>query len=98
MFAIRVALAIIVSVAALIISLILDRLLAPLSAIPQFLIQIPTLVLIMDTLRRFVLKHASEIHGLSADDIDSAFFFAAPLAAVGAADLMGEIRRKIAAA
>ena len=96
MLAARVALAIIVSVAALTISLLLDRLLTPLSAIPQFLIQIPALVLLMDALRRITLSYTTDLHGLTADDVNSSFFFAAPLAAVGASDLMREIRRSLA--
>jgi hypothetical protein len=93
MLLIRVALVIAVSLAALLISLALDRMFASLSAIPQFLIQIPTLVLIMDYLRARVIDHVEEAHGLTVDDVNGAFFFAAPLAAVASADLMAEIRR-----
>lgn len=86
----RTALAIGVSIAALLISLALDRLLAPLSAIPQFLIQIPTLVLAMEYLRTLAIHHASGL--LSADAVNGTFFFAAPLAAVGSSSLIQEIR------
>lgn len=88
---VRAALAIGVSVAALLISLALDRLLAPLSAIPQFLIQIPILVLTMDYLRTLTIHHTTDY--LSADAVNGAFFFAAPLAAVGSSSLMQDIRQ-----
>jgi hypothetical protein len=83
-------LAIGVSIAALLISLVLDRLLAPLSAIPQFLIQIPALVLAMEYLRALTLRYYAT--DLSPDDINATFFFTAPLAAAASSDLMREIR------
>lgn len=86
----RAALAIGVSIAALLISLALDFLLAPLSAIPQFLIQIPTLVLAMDYLRTLTIHHTTGL--LSTDAVNGSFFFAAPLAAVGSSSLIQEIR------
>lgn len=91
LLAARAALSIGVSIAALLISLALDRLLAPLPAIPQFLIQIPTLVLTMDYLRTLTIHHAAEL--LSSDAVNGAFFFAAPLAAVGSSSLMQEIKQ-----
>lgn len=87
----RAILAIGVSIAALLISLALDRLLAPLSAIPQFLIQIPILVLAMDYLRTLTIHYATSL--LSTDAVNGAFFFAAPLAAVGSSTLMTDIRQ-----
>jgi hypothetical protein len=86
----RAVLAIGVSIAALLISLALDRIFAPLSAIPQFLIQIPILVLTMDYLRTLTIHHATGL--LGADAVNGAFFFAAPLAAVASSNLIQEIR------
>ena len=85
------ALAIGVSIAALLISLALDRVLSPLSAIPQFFIQIPTLVLIMEYLRTLPIHHTAGL--LSTDDVNGMFFFAAPMAAVGSSSLMQEIKQ-----
>ena len=90
----RAALAIGVSIAALLISLALDRLLAPLTLIPQFLIQIPALVLAMEYLRTLTIRYYAT--NLSAESINGTFFFAAPLAAIGSSDLMHEIRKQIA--
>ena len=98
MFAARAVLAIAVSVIALLLSLVLDRILAPLSLIPQFLIQIPVLVLAIDTIRQMTVSYLTHNFDLTDEDINGTFFFAAPLAAVASTDLMAEIRRKIAAA
>lgn len=91
MFANRVVLTIVVSIVALLTSVAIDRLLAPLAAVPQFLIQIPILVLIIDEFRRLVLKEASA-YGLTADDVNGTFFFAAPLAGFGAISLFRDLR------
>jgi hypothetical protein len=91
MFANRFLFTIGVSIVALLTSLILDRLLAPLSALPQFLIQIPVLVIVMDEFRRIVLDHASA-YGLSIDDVNGTFFFAAPLASFGATSLFRDMK------
>jgi hypothetical protein len=92
----RAALAIGVSISALLISLALDRLLAPLSLIPQFLIQIPALVLTMEYIRTLTIRRITNKYNLSADDVNGAFFFAAPLAAVASSDLIRKIREQIA--
>ena len=92
MFANRFLLTIGVSIVSLLISLTLDRLLAPLSALPQFLFQVPALVLIMDEIRHLILQDASS-SGLSADDVNGTFFFAAPLAAFGATSLFRDLKR-----
>ena len=89
----RAALAIGVSISALLISLALDRLLAPLTLIPQFLIQIPALVLAMEYLRTLTIHYYAT--DLSPEAINGTFFFAAPLAAVASSDLMREIRNQI---
>jgi hypothetical protein len=80
-----------ISIVSLLISYALDSLLAPLTALPQFLIQIPILVLLMDELRRLILSHASAFN-LSADDVNGAFFFAAPMAAFGARSLFRDLQ------
>ena len=80
-----------ISIVALLISYVLDRLLAPLTAIPQFLIQIPILVLIIDEFRRLILSHA-QAFDLSVDDVNGAFFFAAPMAAFGARSLFRDLQ------
>lgn len=90
----RFLLTVVVSVVALLTSLVLDRLLAPLSALPQFLIQVPLLVILMDEFRHIVLHHAVA-YGLTADDINGTFFFAAPMAAFGAASLFRDLKRSI---
>ena len=90
MFAHRYILALGISVAALLISIALDRLLAPLPTLLQFIVQVPLLVLIVDEGRRYLIQTV----GLPADDVNGAFFFAAPLAALGAASLFLEIRQK----
>jgi hypothetical protein len=91
MFANRVVLTIVVSIVALLTSVVLDRLLAPLAVLPQFLIQVPILVLIIDEFRRLVLKEAPA-YGLTVDDVNGTFFFAAPMAAFGAISLFRDLR------
>ncbi len=90
----RILLSLGISIVALLISYILDRILAPLSALPQFLIQIPVLVLLMEEFRRLILSHASMVD-LSADDVNGAFFFAAPLAAFAARSLFRDLQLAI---
>ena len=90
MFLQRYILALGISIAALLISIALDRLLAPLPTLTQFLVQVPLLVLIVDEGRRFLIQKG----GFPADDVNGAFFFAAPLAALGATSLFLELRQK----
>lgn len=90
----RAALTIGISIAALLISIALDLLLAPLPPLAQFLVQVPTLVLLLDEARRVVLREAAA-YRLTPDDVDGAFFMAAPLAALGAVSLFADIRRSL---
>jgi hypothetical protein len=92
MFAARFMLTIVVSVVALLTSLVLDRIMAPLPALPQFFVQVPILVLLMEEFRALVLRHAGA-YGLTADNVNGTFFFAAPLAAFGALSLFRDLRR-----
>lgn len=94
MFVARAILAIGVSIVALLISLTLDRLFAPLPAALQFVVQIPLLVIIVDEFRRVILKHGARF-GLTEADINGTFFFAAPLAALGASSLLRDLRRSV---
>ncbi len=89
---IHIALILSVSITVLLLSLILDTLCAPLPPVVQFIVQIPLLVLMVDALRRAALARATTI-GLSKDEINASFFFAAPLAAFGAMTLFGDLRR-----
>lgn len=89
--AIRYAFILGISVGSLLISLILDVLLARLSPIAQFFVQVPLLVLAIDGFRRWTLARAAEFE-LSDADINASFFFAAPLAALGAGSLFRDIK------
>jgi hypothetical protein len=90
MFIHRYTLALGISILALLISIALDRLLSPLSPLLQFVIQVPILVLIVDEGR-----HALIQAGFPTDDVNGAFFFAAPLAALGATSLFIDIRKTL---
>lgn len=94
MLALRATLAIGISIAALLISIVLDSLLAPLPLALQFLIQIPVLVLIMDELRRALIRH---LPALEESAINGTFFLAAPIAAFAARDLFRDLQRAIGA-
>lgn len=89
MFLQRYTLALGISVAALLISIALDRLLAPLPTLTQFIVQVPLLVLIGDESHRALIRA-----GYPEEDVTGAFFFAAPLAALGATSLFLELRQK----
>lgn len=86
----RVVLALTISIVALVVSLILDTLLAPLPPIAQFLVQIPTLVILMDEFRQYLLRNLPA--GIPAETVDAAFFFAPPLAAITATSLLSDMR------
>lgn len=90
----RIAMILGISIVTLLISITLDVLLAPLPGHIQFLVQIPALVIAMDELRRWAQGRAADLH-VTADDINGAFFFAAPLAAFGATSLFADIRRTL---
>lgn len=87
----RYGLALGISMGALLISITLDRLFASMSPVLQFIIQIPLLVLIVDEGRRYLIRSS----GMSEEDINGAFFFAAPMAAIGATSLFSDIRKTI---
>jgi hypothetical protein len=91
MFLHRYALALGISIVALLISIALDRLLSSLSPVTQFLLQVPILVLLVDEGRRALLAYTE----LPPDDINGAFFFAAPMAALGATSLFADIRKTL---
>ena len=88
----RIALTLGISIVALLISIVLDILLAPLPPLFQFLIQVPALVIILDEFRRHAIGEAPR-YGLTTEDVNGAFFLAAPLAAFGATTLFADIRR-----
>ena len=94
MFVARIALIIGISIAALLISLILDMILSPLPPLIQFLIQVPAIVIIMDEIRRIVIRNAS-LYDLTETDVNGAVFFASPLAAFAAVDLFHDLRRQL---
>ena len=94
MFVARAVLAIGISIAALLISLVLDTILSPLPPLFQFLIQIPAIVLIMDEARRITIREASR-YDLTAEDVNGTFFFASPLAAFASFDLFRDLRRSL---
>ena len=91
MFLHRYALALGISIVALLISIALDRLLSSLSPVTQFLLQVPILVLLVDEGRRALLAYTE----LLPDDVNGAFFFAAPMAALGATSLVADIRKTL---
>ena len=91
MFLHRYALALGISIVALLISIALDRLLSSLSPVTQFLLQVPILVLLVDEGRRALLNYTE----LPPDDVNGAFFFAAPMAALGATSLFADIRKTL---
>jgi hypothetical protein len=88
----RIALILGISISTLLISLMLDAVFAPLPGPLQFVIQIPLLVLAISALRDWIAPHAIRA-GISNDQVDSSFFFAAPLAALGSRSLFADIRR-----
>ncbi len=92
MLTLHIALILGISILTLLISLMLDAIFAPLPGPLQFVIQIPLLVLAISALRSWVSPYAS-IAGISTDDVDSSFFFAAPLAALGSRTLFSDIRK-----
>ncbi len=89
----KVALIIGISVATLLISIILDTVLAALPLFAQFLIQIPVLVLSIEAIQSTTERYLLPVTGLQKTDMDTMFFFAAPLAAFGSASLFTELRR-----
>ena len=88
----KIALIIGISVTTLLISIILDTVLATLPLFAQFLVQIPALVLAIEAMQMFTERHILPRLDLQKSDIDTTFFFAAPLAAFGSASLFAELR------
>ena len=92
----RVLLVIGISLATLLISITLDFLCASLPSSLQFMIQIPILVLVLEEARRWLLVHVRNLdRTLTIDDINSSFFFAAPIAAFGSMRLFHSIERTL---
>lgn len=78
----KAALALGISVAALLISVALDTLLAPLPTLVQLPLQITALVLALDAVRQWLqIRVPVDI------DLNAMFFLAAPLAAAAATDM-----------
>lgn len=92
MISAHIALILGISIVALLISLTLDAIFSPLPGPLQFVVQIPLLVLAMDSLRSWISPYAIR-QGLLNEQVDGAFFFAAPLAALGSRSLFADIRR-----
>lgn len=92
MVLIRVTIAIGISIAALLISFALDLFLAPLPLPLQFIVQVPALVILMDELRLWLVRHLPTIREST---INGTFFLAAPIAAFGARNLFNDVGRFI---
>lgn len=87
----RIALILAISIGILLISIIFDRILAPLPLIVHFLIFVPAVVLTVDEARQYTKENA-DMYKLRATDVDGVFFFAAPLAALAASSLFTKMR------
>jgi hypothetical protein len=90
MILVRAALALGISIVALLISVALDTLLAPLPTALQVTIQIPALILSLDAFRQWL--HARVPPTI---DLNSMFFLTAPLAAFASPTLFRELNRLI---
>lgn len=88
MLLLKAALAFGISVAAILISVALDLLLAPLPAVIQIPVQITAIVLSLDAFRQWLQPRVSP-----AIDMNAMFFLAAPLAAFAATDLFRTLRK-----
>lgn len=77
-----------ISIFALLISIVIDALLAPLPFPVQFMLQIPAIVLVLDAFRQWL-----EVRVPEGIDINAVFFLAAPMAAFAAKDLFKDLRR-----
>jgi len=89
----KIALIIGISIVTLLISIVLDTALAILPLFAQFLIQIPVLVLSIEAMQTATERYILPRMDLAKSEIDTTFFFAAPLAALGSASLFTELRR-----
>ena len=72
----------------------IDQLLSFLPIGLKFIIQIPIVVIAIDSLRRFVLEHAHKVE-LEAADVNGCFFLASPMVSVGSVHLMSGIKALI---
>jgi hypothetical protein len=90
---IKIALIIGISIATLLIAIVLDTVLAALPLFAQFLVQIPVLVLAIEAIQSFTKAHLLSRLNLEYSDVDTTFFFAAPLAALGSTSLFAELRQ-----
>lgn len=88
MILLRAALALGISVVALLISVALDTLLAHLPPVLQIPLQITTLILALDAFRQWL-----QIRVPPTVDLNAMFFLAAPLAAFASRDLFRELER-----
>ena len=89
----KVGLIIGISIVTLLMSIVLDTILAPLPLIAQFLIQIPVLVLSVEAVQKATEAYILPSTDLQKQDIDTLFLFVAPLAALGSVSLFAELRR-----
>ena len=89
----KVGLIIGISIVTLLMSIVLDTILAPLPLIAQFLIQIPVLVLSIEAIQQATEAYILPSTDLQKQDIDTLFLFVAPLAALGSVSLFAELRR-----
>ncbi len=89
----KVGLIIGISIVTLLMSIVLDTILAPLPLVAQFLIQIPVLVLSIEAIQKATETYVLPYTGLQKQDIDTLFLFVAPLAALGSVSLFAELRR-----
>ena len=94
MFMYRFILATVISIFSLLISILTDMLFSPLPIILRFIFQIPILVIAIEEFRRILLENIQFMKGsLTEREINSCFFFAAPMAAFGSVTLFRELRR-----
>lgn len=89
----KVGLIIGISIVTLLMSIVLDTILAPLPLIAQFLIQIPVLVLSIEAIQQATEAYILPSTDLQKQDVDTLFLFVAPLAALGSVSLFAELRR-----
>jgi hypothetical protein len=78
----------------LLLAVAIDRLLSPFSLGLKFIIQIPVVVIAIDSLRQFVLEHAHMVD-LEKADVNGCFFLASPMVSVGSVNLMSGIKALI---
>jgi hypothetical protein len=92
MFIPRVILAVSLSFVTLIIAFLLDNFFVLFPYHLQFILEIPTIIIIIDSIRLYFLENAYYFN-LSEADINGCFFFVAPMVSIGASSLFSELRR-----